>query len=110
MRDESSHVGKTHSQRESYVKSLKDRSHEPTIDHSMKFPVSDEPEEDFSNPKSKKKRTLGFNEIFANHIKNNWIAWVVFLFISIAGYFTITSNKIKDLFHIVNLMRINKND
>jgi hypothetical protein len=71
------HVSKNPRQRSYYVKEIKKTESEPTVDDSLKFKDSDDDEADWSISKTKTRRPPKASERVKDHLKENWVAYLV---------------------------------
>lgn len=72
-----SHQTKSQRKRETYYKAVKAVDYEPTVDDSLAFPVSDDRKPDYSTSTEPRTRPQKLSMRISEHVKENWIAWLV---------------------------------
>jgi len=81
------HTGKSKKEKEYYKRGIHNLDYEPTVDDSLSFPVSDSSEEDLSVSKTQKTQSISLSDKIAEHLKNNWIGWLVMIIATALTFF-----------------------
>jgi len=81
------HIGKSKKEKEYYTQKIHKLDNEPTVDDSLSFPGSDSTEEDLSVSKTQKIQRINSADKIAEHIKNNWIGWLIVIIAAALSFF-----------------------
>lgn len=87
------HVGKGNKEKDLYADSLKKLDYEPTVDHSLEFPQSDSDKEELGISKTKTRRPPPLQERIEEHVKKNWIGWLVGFISLVLSLFMVHFNR-----------------
>jgi len=80
MSERAYHKNKTPSQRAAYHKYIQRLNTEPTIDDQMSFEDSNNTDEEFSEPTSKRRRSIPLSEKARSHLSEYWFNWLISVF------------------------------
>ena len=81
------HTGKSKKEKEYYIQKIHKPDNEPTVDDSLSFPGSDSTEEDLRVFETQKMQRINPADKIAEHIKNNWIGWLIVIIATALSFF-----------------------
>lgn len=81
------HTGKSKKEKEYYTQKIHKLDNEPTVDDSLSFPGSDSTEEDLHISETQKMQRINSADKIAEHIKNNWISWLIVIIAAALSFF-----------------------
>lgn len=100
MSKRSSHTGKSSRQKDYYFRKLDMSVNEPTVEDEPIFPVSDNPavSKEFNREstiptQAQRGRPTSPTETLIDHLKKNWINWLVLIIVGIVIFFATTFSR-----------------
>ena len=94
MSNRNSHTGKSYQEKETYKRYLSKKDYEPTVNESLDFRSTEKPGEDLTEPSVTKKRAVSFNYAVSEHLKENWIKYLIAGCV-IIGVFLVYDSRLK---------------
>jgi hypothetical protein len=85
------HSQKSPAQRQAYNRYVKQLDYEPTVDEALPFPTTSQGGEELSEQTTKRRRDLNVKERCVDHLRENWIGWVISLVTVLLGWLMIGS-------------------
>lgn len=80
------HVPKSDSLKRQYHRYIAQQDYEPTVDERIDFPRSSQSGEELSPLSGNKRCPVGFGVQVSEHLKSNWVGWLIGAFVLVILY------------------------